>query len=833
MSDWRVRITVRVSGRSGSESVGPAMPAGVGVPFPRGLVFGNEPTPNRPIPNVAGLELVRAASSEPLPLQQRIAATWPDGSVKWLFVDTVAALADGEILELRSTGKEAPAPPSPAITLNVTDSLKRLVVDTGPMVFTVRRDFFNVIDKVWLREGERNRLVARGSARGVVVINSAHEEFRSANEWRDYRTQYAELESCQRGGYDLQFEDPGPLKLSLRCRGRCLDKNGRAIMNAIVRLTAWAGLPFIQATMTVIFVGDPDRDFVKAVGLEAPLWTPVHRFAKSPVGERVASFNLDGIWKEVAIPPQKEGCAGYGYLYVCQRDAGAAVVNRYWTKDDRFTDYGRRAVGVADLSVSGHGLTVFQRKFDREWPCEICVDARENSIVAYPFALHWHDFLIFSRGRDDTTSPGSGGEGRPDNGLGAAKSTDLLLHYHLGAFDKEQAEAIHASFESPALLWVDPEWVSDSDALGFAFLPRDAAKHPRAEAAIEKYLDENLSYRDRFGWRGYITNGDCQRSWSSLWKRWGAGFSCAGWLNNELALDQAWWLAYLRSGERRYHVAAEDLTRHVIDVDTAHPLDFRDVHFRRDYDNIAWDYPALRIGGCHRHHILHWGDTPCPGHTFIDGHLLYYYLTGDRRGLEVALEAGEFFFAAHRGGLTRGMANALRAFSLLYDATHSEDYLEAGNEVAEILLRGQLPGGGWPGSYDISRDQWGTQFDPWMSSYVLRALHVYHRATGDERAKVAYVKTVDVYCAMEGNFGLPPLSEVLFHLAYAHRLTGDQKYLDRARQLIDTFCEATEKYQPSSDIEHYWPLGAFDVLIGLGMPAALAALENGANTAGS
>jgi hypothetical protein len=595
-------------------------------------------------------------------------------------------------------------------------------------------------------------------------------------------------------------------------------------MNVIARVTAWAGLPLLKVTLTTIFVGDPDRDFIKGVGLEMPVWTAVHRYTNSPAGQRAASFCLDGEWKSAVIPPHKEG-----YLYVCRRDAVSSVINRYWNKDERLTDYGRCAAGVADLSVAGHGLTLYQRKFNREWPCEICVDARENSIVAYPFALHWHDLLHFSRGRDDTTSPGQGGEGRADCGLGSAKSTDFLLHYHSGAFDPKQAELIQARFENPTLLWVDPQHVSASDALGFAFQPIDRKKYAREEAVAERYLDEHISYRERFGWRGYLNNGDCQRGWSALWNRWSYGFSCDGWLNNELALDGGYWLMYLRSGERKYYEAAEDLTRHVIDVDTAHALDFSDVHARRDYDNLNWGNPALRIGGCHRHQVLHWGDVVCPAHTFIEGHLLYYYVSGDRRALDVAKEAGEFFFCAHRGSLTRGMANALRAFALLYDATGDGEYLEAAREVLEVILRGQLPEGGWSGSYDIGKDQWATSFNPWMSSYIMHGLHLYHVTAGDDRVKAAFLKAADAYCSQTDaalSFGLPPVAEKLFIMAYAWRLSGGRKYLEFARGQLDSFNTRIEQYVPPAPGAPFTPIGgAFDILIGQGMPAFLAALE--------
>ena len=266
-----------------------------------------------------------------------------------------------------------------------------------------------------------------------------------------------------------------------------------------------------------------------------------------------------------------------------------------------------------------------------------------------------------------------------------------------------------------------------------------------------------------------------------------------GWFNCEAAgTHTGALLQYLRTGKWTYFQFGEDLTRHIMDVDTVH------------YNTVARD-PRLasvmddeysRVGSMHRHNADHWGGrNEEASHTNVVGILLYYYLTGDPRAHDVALEVGDFFLGEHITysghpdiAPQRTLANVLWGDVWLYELTHDERYLRGAAKWAARLIAGQQQDGSWVETYDPLSNAWtGEVSSSYMAYYTLPALIAYHRLTNESAVAAAIVNGTRYLMAHEEFY---PFFDAL---AYGWELTGEAQFLDEGQARLARLIEKQDR----------------------------------------
>lgn len=356
---------------------------------------------------------------------------------------------------------------------------------------------------------------------------------------------------------------------------------------------------------------------------------------------------------------------------------------------------------------------------------------------------------------------------------------------------------------------------------------------PAAERMLTGFADW-LARNIRLGrWYGYLDYGDVRATWDEAeddWKSQGRW----GWCNSEWDPRHAVWIQYQRTADPRYFALAEAMTRHSMDVDTCHWHPFR----------------PYMVGGCYRHGVDHFSDEPCASHTFIDNWIDHYYLTGDGRTLEVLREAGAFFLRyrwtedpAYSFSL-RSMANVLRGLLHVYEATSEDRYLRRAEEVYTVVARGQNEDGSWYKRFQVStpdrlpkqlpygmategttlavetgttapftddefrglggpfsrmiRDLPYKEQKGYQTHYLMIGLELMHRMTGREDVAETYRRGVDWFCGFPDTFASDrPLKEhyggiLCRHLGYAHRLTGDHRYLETGLKILEMLIDAQD-----------------------------------------
>jgi hypothetical protein len=196
-------------------------------------------------------------------------------------------------------------------------------------------------------------------------------------------------------------------------------------------------------------------------------------------------------------------------------------------------------------------------------------------------------------------------------------------------------------------------------------------------------------------------------------------------------------------------------TQHFIDVDTIHAYPERPEWVGMNHPKNPLHF-SFELGG------------PDLGHTWTQGSLAYYYLTGDERGLDAARGIADYL-AARASDVLRGNPRQWGwpqiALVAVYDATGDRRYLEAARGYAERGMRAHPPTGS----------------AQWKLGILADALAYTHAATGDERIKAwleQYAAAVMQRRAREDPRAFPAV-------AYVAALTGNAEMRQAVRERVD------------------------------------------------
>lgn len=190
------------------------MPAGrwgltQGVPFPKGVLDQAE----------------HACVADRL-CQTDALTLWPDGSVKWLLVSTLASA--GETLRLDYGAAVRKPVPVETRTVAVREKDGVVSVDTGRLRFEVPRDGSALLRK--LRCGDRT--VAR-------VLGLVNGEFSTANTTPK-----------------VSIEEAGPVRAVVRIAGEHRNAKGEKLLDYILRVYAYAGAEHIEMEHSFVLTDD-------------------------------------------------------------------------------------------------------------------------------------------------------------------------------------------------------------------------------------------------------------------------------------------------------------------------------------------------------------------------------------------------------------------------------------------------------------------------------------------------------------------------------------------------------------------------------------------------
>ena len=290
--------------------------------------------------------------------------------------------------------------------------------------------------------------------------------------------------------------------------------------------------------------------------------------------------------------------------------------------------------------------------------------------------------------------------------------------------------------DRPLFAAAPPRWYADSGAFGeIAVADPQRVVVRDYDKKVSETLGAYLADRDKIHEYGMLNFGD--------W--WGERI--INWGNIEYDTQHAFFLQFVRSGDRRFLQAGGEAETHNRDVDTVH-----------------YHAKSERVGCVYLHCIGHVGDylatSPLPGknqgiarggftvsHTWCEGHMDHYFLTGDRRSLETGLAIADHYdtwkMAGYDFSNCRDSGWHLILTMAVYRATGDPFYRNAARIIVERVMERQTPkpkfntqGGGWrrmmvPGHCLCEPAHYGNA--GFMVGVLMTGLTWYHLETGDPR----------------------------------------------------------------------------------------------------
>ena len=567
--------------------------------------------------------------NETVPMQSRVTAWWPDGSVKW-----TAHTADASLM-----GKEIKVEPGTAPQLEKKIEVVKkdgcMEIRAGSMKVEIGCDGKHLFDAVLFHE--KTYLM---NGRTVLRLEEpSHLNGNRVKTEKEYDSRITEL----------SVEEEGALQVILKYTGFHESKDGDKKIPFVLRMKLGFDSPRLDFVHTFLYDGDEETDFLKGLGIvfESPLvgeiynrhvkfmgdngvfhesmaqllsWrpkVPQGIYEKQTKGEKLC---LTGSEKET-VDKILSDMPFWSEYDLCQDSASHYSIKKK-IKDENccYLDclHGNRTEGAAALG-SEHGSVLFSiRDFWEKYPSgytfrNLDGDKAEAVMWLWSPKAEAMDFRHYAnRGYNQVYYEGYDYKGATPYGIACTSECSVLISREMIPKDQELVEFAE-SVKRPVLYVGTPEYYHERKAFGYWSLPEQNTQ-------MECWLEDQLSmavefYRkevDQRNWYGMFNYGDFMHTYDKERHQWRYDMGGYAWDNTELVPTLWLWYAFMRTGREDIFILAEKLSRHASEVDVYH----------------MGSYKGLGS----RHNVRHWG-CPCKEARIAMAahHRFYYYLTGDRR----------------------------------------------------------------------------------------------------------------------------------------------------------------------------------------------------------
>lgn len=580
-------------------------------------------------------ELIKADGSRQ-PVQTWDMAYWPDGSIKWTGLATVADSSSAALTLAVASSKTKSVTPA---SLQISNDPQSITINTGAVQCVLSKNGANIISSLKLRDD----LIAQAGQLQCILQNGPD------GNWETAPIRQKLTASIER----VDLEQSGPVRAVVRIAGRFKNAaGGNPLFPFVTRMYFYAGVKNIRTVYTFFFDGDDKKDFIKGLGLSfsIPFREGVHnrhvRFGgeengiwAEPVqplnGRRPNQYTADqAAGKRIpnadAVPAQQpvyKEMASWNDYKLVQHSADGFNIQKRTNGASSWLDAvgGKRASGLLFAGDATGGLALSVKNFWQTYPAALeASDMKEPSAKMtawlwspYADAMDLRHYDTVSHDINLTYEDVQPGYSTP---YGIGHTSELMIcPYNAVPSNDDLADAA-AQTANASLLVATPQYLHNAGAFGVWSLPDRSSK---GRQWIEDQLDKAVAFYqgeiDRREWYGFWNYGDVMHSYDAARHSWKYDVGGFAWDNTELSTDVWLWYAFLRSGRADIFRMAEAMTRHTSEVDVYHLG------------------PFAGLGS--RHNVNHWGDgSKEVRESAAVLRRFYYYLTTDERTGDVMHE---------------------------------------------------------------------------------------------------------------------------------------------------------------------------------------------------
>ena len=720
-------------------------PVSVGVPFAKGAMKVGTPV------------AIHDAAGKSQPIQTRVMETHEDGSVRWMLVDY---LADSEPLALSTStlrfGKK-PAETPADIRITTREEGDLLVVENGPLKMELYRRRCVPLQRVW----QEGKLVSEGGPAFDIIAE-------------DGGTFSAAYDAEAR----FEIEESGPLRLLVRWEGTHKDASGNKHFDFLVRMTIYAGQPFVRIDYTFFNRFDALNTNVRQITARVPL------ALEGPRAHHVADHDMYQQRRvDVAGPARLEAMELHRFRIL--NEQGQVL------KQIRMGNFNHQTNGWAAVSANNRSVLVAGKWFWQNYP---------KAMNTHDDSIEYH--LVPQREKPFAVT------------RGMAKTHTMFVGFHHGAIGDasrplEEAGGSLGTGDPLAVMasrvqrWPQPT----PDSLYYQqsgevwdFFPHYPGMYPQVETSLRYFFSTDTTaiqdppidrayglkhYGDHVHGHGTdaplhgpMVNGpdpDAQTTY---------------YLNNEYDTPHVLAMMFMRTRQIAEWWGAEAHALHMMDIDTNHcpiaPPRNDHLHDGRCLIDCQYRHAYQHIGGIQTPDETRF--IPAEGsHTFAEGLLDLYHMTGDRRALDTVCAYADHlaYMVNDRGykwGLGRGSGWGILVLAGAWDVRRKESWKRA----IQTLVQS-------------AEEDTRVRSDRYIT-LATRGVIKWHQVSGDPVSRKVLLRLTDELINSFGPDGVPlysawpeinkPSTEVsgfanLELLAYAYDLTGDRKYIDTGLGLLN------------------------------------------------
>lgn len=562
-----------------------------------------------------------------VPVQTKINAYWPDGSVKWLLH---SGMLDTRMAYRLQKGTGVPKPDAGITAVQSVDGT--VTVETNQLSCTIRKG--QELISGLLRKHTAQQPV---SARLTAFIEN--------RDWQEGLETIA-IHKLAGSTEKVTLEENGPLRAVVKLEGthHYTARQGQALP-FVIRLYFFADSDEVRLVHTFIYDADDQRDFLKGLAVE------FHLHASGELWNRHMGFAGDtGMFYESVQPMYTMNTREYSPLYDKQQVEGQFVSldpavdakllenvrdNAAWSnfrlQQDSCDHYsivkstrpgcafipaaqGNRSQGAVFFGSEKAVLAAAVKDFWQKSPMalEIAGAAEEHPVMTVWLWSKYAEAFDF-RAYDTVDHVLSYGD-IDNHPQGIANTNEIFLKLFDRMPGKQAILDFAGDVQTDSLLVADPGIYEETRVFGTYWCPPQDGKYrtPAYEKAFLGFLDFYIKEVEQRRWYGFWDYGDVMHTYDPIRHSWRYDVCGFAWQNTELCNTYVNWLAFLRTGDYSIYRFARAMSRHTSEVDVYH----------------MGKYAMLGT----RHNVRHWGcKWKEPRISMAGHHRFFYYLTGDER----------------------------------------------------------------------------------------------------------------------------------------------------------------------------------------------------------
>lgn len=582
-------------------------PVTFGVPFPRTVLADAE-----------SLRLFGPDGSS-LPIAATPLAKWPDGSLKWVLLDTqlsVPALSEAVFSLASGADRASPNRATVAEPLTVEPTPQALTVRSGPHLFEF--PVTGILSPFHQVKTGSAALLDPAASRIALTDSTG-------------RSWFPSIETCQ-------VEASTPLRCTVCYRGPFVSDAGSLPVRFICRISLFAGKLLARIHFTVWnpqAAQHPGGVWDLGSGgsfLFRDLAVTLKPVGAGPFSSRFASRPSEPVVEtspDLLIYQDSSGGENWrSHNHVNRDEAIPLRFQGYEIRNgDRLIEEGKRATPTVALLSKETAISLTIRNFWENFPKAL--EVKDNSISAQLFPRHFSDLFELQGGEQ--------------------KTHEVFVHFQADVAGSGNLDWIHA----PLLPVLSAEYYHSTKACPKPLPQSLVAADPKGavwQKMIDVAIQPGRSFRDRreiideYGWRNF---GDLYADHEAVFHQ-GAGEFVSHY-NNQYDVIKGSLIQFMGTGNPSWFSMADELAHHVMDIDIYHT----DRDRYRYNQGLFWhtDHHLDAGMATHRTHSKkHWevkpqhliGGGPAPDHNYATGLLYNYWLTGNPAAKEAVLCLAQF-----------------------------------------------------------------------------------------------------------------------------------------------------------------------------------------------